>query len=135
VILTNDGTDAIVGTFANGSSVKAAYNNVLYTFRIDYATGFGSNDISITALSAINVLGDYDSDGIFDARDYVVWRQSLNMNVIPYFGADGNGDGVVTDADYQIWRSNYGRSAGAGAGISTLADSASVPEPGPIVLL
>lgn len=115
LILTNDSNDAIVGTFANGSSVKAAYNNRLYTFSINYAASVGANDIVLTTQSAGGILGDYNSDGAVDANDVVTWRKTFNATGLPYFGADGNGDGIVNDADYQVWGANFGRTPPAPA--------------------
>jgi hypothetical protein len=68
--------------------------------------------------------GDYNSDGIVDDRDYLVWRKTLG-NVVDLFDrADGNGSGAVDSNDYTIWRSNFDAAPGAG-----LNDTGSVPEP------
>jgi hypothetical protein len=53
--------------------------------------------------------GDFNEDGKVDAADYVVWRKT-----------DGS------QAGYNDWRTNFGRTAGSGAG---LAATAAVPEP------
>jgi hypothetical protein len=69
--------------------------------------------------------GDYNGDGIINAADYTVWRDSLGQSVTPYSGADGNGDGMVTSADYDIWKGNFGKTipnVGSGSGTP-------VPEP------
>jgi len=52
--------------------------------------------------------GDYSIDGVVDAMDYTVWRETLGAVVSPGAGADGNGDGVVDDRDYAVWKSNFG---------------------------
>ena len=52
--------------------------------------------------------GDYNLDGIVDAVDYTVWRDTLGQSVPAFSGADGNGDAQITEADYQVWRSNFG---------------------------
>ena len=57
--------------------------------------------------------GDYNRDGVVNASDYAVWRDSLGDSVWHYFGADGNGNGVIDTADYQIWASAYGASTGS----------------------
>jgi hypothetical protein len=59
--------------------------------------------------------GDYNNNGRVDAADYVVWRKT-----------DGQ------QAGYNLWRTNFGRTAGSGAG---LASSAAVPEPYGLMLL
>lgn len=64
--------------------------------------------------------GDYNFDGIVDAADYTVWRDSLDAIVPANTGADGDGSGVVDAGDYTVWRSNYGAStAPAVAAISS----------------
>ena len=102
VAISNEGTNKVVGTFVNGSSAKAAYNGLLYSFGINYAAGVDNNDVVVTAQSVDGPLGDYNRDGIVNDADYVTWRNSQNSQVLPYIGADGNGDGVVNDADFQV---------------------------------
>jgi hypothetical protein len=57
--------------------------------------------------------GDYNSDGVVDAVDYVVWRKT-----------DGSQGG------YNLWRDNFGRTTSSGSGSSTGA-----PEPSTFTLL
>ena len=66
--------------------------------------------------------GDYNDDGVVDAADYTVWRDSLGSTVD--LAADGDGSGTIDTGDYQVWRSNFGSSNTAGE----LA-AAVVPEP------
>ena len=54
------------------------------------------------------VPGDYNGDGIVDARDYVVWRNSVGQTVTFFDAADGNGDGTINAGDYSVWRANFG---------------------------
>jgi hypothetical protein len=72
--------------------------------------------LKYTAIAAIP--GDYDSNGVVDAKDYVLWRKSPAA-----YG--GN------PAGYNTWRTNFGRPPGSG---SSLGGSA-VPEPTSIVLV
>jgi hypothetical protein len=53
--------------------------------------------------------GDFNLNGVVDAADFVVWR---NTGRPP--------------ADYDLWRSRFGMTTGAGSGAAT----AGVPEPG-----
>jgi hypothetical protein len=53
--------------------------------------------------------GDYNVDGVVDAADYAVWRNSLGTHVIPGTGADGDGNGFVDNDDYEIWINNFGQ--------------------------
>jgi hypothetical protein len=85
-------------------------------------------------LSVGGVLGDYNGNGIVDAADYTVWRDSLGRAGT---GLAANGDdtggsaGVIDQADYNIWKTNFGNHSGPGAGS---ASSATVPEPTALLL-
>lgn len=50
--------------------------------------------------------GDYNTDGIVDASDYIVWRR--NVGNTSDLRADGDHDGIVGNGDYTVWRSNFG---------------------------
>ena len=67
-------------------------------------------------------VGDYNFDGVVDAADYTVWRDSLGSTTIA--DADGNGDGTVDQADYDLW-----------ANAMSAPAASSVPEPSTALLL
>jgi hypothetical protein len=75
----------------------------------------------------VTVTGDYNGDGIVDAADYTVWRDTLGQTVF-WKGdkADGDQSGIIDQGDYEFWRTHFGETItppmGSGA---TLA----VPEP------
>jgi hypothetical protein len=70
--------------------------------------------------------GDYNADGVVNAADYTVWRNSQGQNGIG-LAADGNFDQLVNLGDYFVWRANFGMVApGAGSGEN-------VPEPNALV--
>jgi GH35 family endo-1,4-beta-xylanase len=73
--------------------------------------------------------GDYNGDGIVDASDYTIWRQTFGST--SDLRADGNGDGMIDNADYSIWSSNYGLTYPLGGSGAT----AEVPEPTSVLLL
>jgi hypothetical protein len=84
---------------------------------------------------AETLAGDYNGDGIVDAADYTVWRNSLNQ-AGPGLAADGTGpgldgipDGIVDANDYAFWKANFGNTLG-GAATSVGA----VPEPATLAL-
>jgi hypothetical protein len=54
--------------------------------------------------------GDYNNDGVVDAADYTVWRDSVGQMTPPGTGADGDGDGEIGQGDYDLWRNHYGES-------------------------
>jgi hypothetical protein len=76
-----------------------------------------------------DVVGDYNHNGIADAADYTVWRDSLGQTGIG-LAADGDNNHVVDAADYNIWKSNFGLTAGSGS-----AASNAVPEPSTLLML
>ena len=88
-------------------------------------------------LTIVEPLPDYNSDGMVDSADYVVWRRFSGTSVIPGTSGDGNGDGMVDDLDYNLWRRGYGMVVPAGAGRGAVADAgmAEIPEPASAALL
>jgi hypothetical protein len=90
-------------------------------------------ELRLGAAALVTVLaGDYNQDGVVNAADYSVWRNTLGA-VGSNLAADGNGNGRIDAADYAVWKSNFGMSSGAGSG--GLADGGSVPEPASLMLL
>jgi serralysin len=76
--------------------------------------------------------GDYNHNGIVDAADYTVWRNSMGQTGAG-LAADGDGNGKVDAADYTVWTSNFGVHAGSGAGSTSVAGG-EVPEPSTAIL-
>jgi Metallo-peptidase family M12B Reprolysin-like/Dockerin type I domain len=66
--------------------------------------------------------GDFNHNGIVDAADYTLWRDTLNSTT--NLAADGDKSGKIDQGDYAVWKNNFGRT-GSGAGGS----AAAVPEP------
>jgi hypothetical protein len=81
--------------------------------------------------------GDYNENGVVDAADYVLWRDTLDQTVTaPGSGADGNMSGTVDAADYDFWRARFGNMAPIpGVGSISGAFTAAVPEPASAVML
>lgn len=75
--------------------------------------------------AAIALPGDYNNDGIVDAADYTVWRDTFGSTT--NLAADGNHDGQINQDDYTIWKAHFGQSSPGGGGTPGLA---AVPEPG-----
>lgn len=81
------------------------------------------DDVSLDL--ALPTTTDFNGDGIVDAADYTVWRDSLGMTGIEAFSlGDGDGNGSVELADYELWRSQFGQSVSTGAAVA----ATSVPE-------
>jgi len=80
--------------------------------------------------------GDYNHNGVVDAADYTVWRDTLGAAVTAFSGADGNGNGVIDQADYDTWKTFFGNTAAPGAGSGALAAAPiAVPEPSSLALV
>jgi len=83
---------------------------------------------------SIGLPGDFNDDGIVDAADYSVWRDSLGQSGSG-LAADGTGptgtpDGVVDQLDYQLWVDHFGESqivGSASLGANNL--DGAIPEP------
>jgi hypothetical protein len=99
----------VLNRVAWGSNSSAGVGNANYEF-IHFTIG----DV---------LAGDYNGDGIVDAADYTVWRDSVGSRTDP--SADGNNDGIVDAADYLVWRAAFGATSQIEP-----ASSAVVPEPG-----
>ena len=100
---------------------------------INLATIAGNQYVSVFT----PIPGDYNNDGIVDAADYTVWRDSLGQNGTG-LAADGDGDGSITQLDYNIWKSNFGDHSGSAGrrGDSVRAgDSVDAPRWDPDALL
>lgn len=82
-------------------------------------------DLPFGVVESTRLIGDYDSNDVVDAADYVVWRNAFGLTVNPTTGADGNGNGTIDNADFDLWKATFGT-------IRTVAGSqiaAAVPEP------
>jgi hypothetical protein len=76
--------------------------------------------------------GDYTNNGVFDAADYTIWRDTLGSTFD--MRADGDHNGVVNADDYRLWQAGFGGTGGSGAA-SASPNSLGVPEPTSISLL
>ncbi len=77
----------------------------------------------IQGLVMQSVLGDYNGNGIVDAADYTVWRDTLGSTTD--FRADGDGNYIVNADDYTFWKTRFGNTSGSGS----LTAAKNVPEP------
>ena len=71
--------------------------------------------------------GDYNRDGVVNAADFTIWRDTFGMagSGLP---ADGDGDGGIDADDYGIWKQHFGEVLGGGSA------AVAVPEPNGEVL-
>jgi T5SS/PEP-CTERM-associated repeat protein len=107
------GAGGISGTFAT-TMLPALTGDLFWTIN------YGPSLVELAVEAPTPVLpGDFNSDGVVDAADYVVWRKGL--------------DTTYTLADYDVWRAHFGETTGSNTA-SSLRTGASVPEPGTLLL-
>lgn len=129
---------SIAGAFdnvANGQRLAVTGGTTTGTFVVNYGAGsaFNSNRI---VLSAFQITGDYNLDGIVNAADYTVWRDTLGSTTDLRANGDNTGAsaGVVDIADFNAWKANFGKKAtGLGAGAMAF-EAVAAPEPGAAIL-
>lgn len=79
--------------------------------------------------------GDFNGDGIVDAIDYAVWRESLGApESVLAAGSTTDGSGLVDHGDFLTWKGNFGRSMATGSG-SRATGQSTAPEPVSFLLL
>jgi hypothetical protein len=66
-------------------------------------------------ISSISSTGDYNNNGVVDAADYTVWRDTLGQSVTRFSGADGDGDSTIGQGDYSFWKARFGNIVGVSA--------------------
>jgi hypothetical protein len=125
-------TSALGPSFGMGRAVSFGEDNAGNLYIIDFGSNRGDpsfgGDYPDAGLGEIFRLvpdplaGDYNHNGLVDAADYAIWRDTLGASSI--LAADGNGDGVVDSQDYTVWRTTFGNSRRAA---STVPNT--VPEP------
>lgn len=119
--------------------VEGAFTDDLYAYSL--AGSFAREVLFAAPLSRIDAglgdlalllqpvdSGDYNRDGVVNAADYTVWRDTLGSTTV--LTANGNDSGtsmsVINQADYQLWVNKFGSAAGSGADSAT---GIAVPEP------
>jgi hypothetical protein len=83
------------------------------------------------------VPGDYNGNGIVDAADYTVWRDTLGQTGTN-LAANGDNSGAsfnkIDQADYTYWKTRFGNATSSGVGAGGIA-SAAAPEPAGVASL
>ena len=90
-----------------------------------------SSNLTSLMLTAVPQ-GDYNQNGVVDAADYTIWRDTLGSTTDLRANGDNTGvsAGKIDGADYTIWKSHFGNHAGSGSGAN-----AAVPEPATLWML
>ena len=84
-----------------------------------YVTG------QLTLIDVPTLPGDYNRDGMVNAADYIVWRDTFGSN--NNLAADNDSSGLIDAQDYESWKANYGRPSGSAS--ATFSPVHGVPEP------
>lgn len=119
---------------ANNAVVYLVADNIYLDLRFTSWTGSGGGGFAYDRAPAppLSPTGDYNLNGVVDAADYVLWRDTLSQTASPFgSGADGNANGTIDSGDFDFWRARFGNTAGTG----TISAGFSVPEPGGFALL
>lgn len=113
----------IEGLVVAGSTLGIAMIGSANSFQ----TGFDNftNPPTLTLEYDFLLPGDFNRDGVVDAADFTVWRDSEGQTG-PGLAADANGDQEVDALDYAAWVENFGQ---------TTQNVASIPEPGAAMLM
>ena len=114
--------NALVGTFS--------------TIDLPALTGlmWNASQLYASGVLSVQIVGDYNGNGIVDAADYSVWRDSLGSGGMG-LAADGNNNGSIDDGDYTVWKMNFGQHAPGTAAARLSAPNATVPEPATMLML
>jgi hypothetical protein len=115
-----------VSVSANAGFSQSTTNWFNQTLR----NGNGANRLPCLCQASVIDPGDFNDDGVVDAADYTIWRNTLGDTVDRGYFADGDGDGTITEGDYAVWRTNYGKVYAAGGG----GLAAVTPEPSTVVM-
>jgi probable HAF family extracellular repeat protein len=105
--LTDTGLITGIGTYNDG---PGGLDDGVRAFLLDAGT------------LSVKLAGDYNLNGIVDAADYTVWRNTLGSST--RLAADGDGNGMIDAGDYNLFSANFGASINGGASIVH-----AVPEP------
>jgi hypothetical protein len=127
--------------FSNSETGIASSGNVFTSLGSASSPGTIANVKPLTSLIVRTNLisnmadADYNNDGVVNAADYTVWRNTLGSTTM--LEADGSGpsgspDSLIDNFDYLFWKEHYGETVpGSGAVVGELT----VPEPNTAWLL
>ena len=107
------------GNLIDGGLVLGGPDAGLFNLNVDTAS-----DLIMLMTVGAGMTGDYNNNGVVDAADYTLWRDSMGTNT-PL--ANDSIGGLIGEAHYLQWKQSFG-SSGAGSGTA-------VPEPTSVWLM
>jgi hypothetical protein len=129
IMLNPDDINSVNNYIGKSQWPDPLFNGMIDDFRIyNYAL-----DQTQIASLVYGLQGDYNGDGVVDAADYTVWRDTMGSSGST-LAADGNHNGTIDAGDYDVWRNNFGAIAGSGSGADGNMNVA-VPEPATLIML
>ena len=127
------GLGFVAGSDVHYGWIRVSVDNLAGMFTIhDWAYELIPGE-SITTGKPGEIAGDFNNDGVVNAADYTVYRDSVGMS-LDFNGAGeetGTSFQIVDADDYQLWVDNFGFDDGLMLGPSAFA----VPEPGTLGFL
>jgi hypothetical protein len=122
---------------SSGGTISDAYNALV--FALDDGKAYFNINTSAYPSGEIRgflsyVPGDFNDNGVVDAADYVLWRNTLG-DVGEGLHADANNDDIITGDDYTIWRENFGRAGLTSGAGSAIVSGTAIPEPSVVLFL
>ena len=128
--------DQIAAGVTSIAEIVATRASYISNIRVTGVNGAVIPDVTISGpggfaypVNLPELAGDYNENGVVDAADYVIWRDTLGSD--SDLIADGNGNDLIDAGDYDVWRTHFGQTIGSGSA----TESASVPEPSTLLLI
>lgn len=123
----NFGEGTSVRTFGAGTPLPTdGVNSLNWTGFVSPATSLQNSPRNHANQGTTMTPGDYNGNGIVDAADYTVWRDTTSQSPTAGTGADGNASGTIDVGDYDFWKTRFGNAA---PGSASVAGAYNVPEP------
>jgi probable HAF family extracellular repeat protein len=131
--------DVLTNEYGLGPSLAGWQLNEASTISEDgkFLAGYGTDPAGNTEAWVVNLAastsipGDYNLNGVVDAADYTIWRDTLGSTTDLRANGDDTGGSasVIDQADYAFWQSHFGNSGSGSKAITA------VPEPGTLLML
>ena len=116
---------------SNNKAIRDTYNYFSTNDGIWRTLSGGPNGtFDFSFLADVPLAGDYNGDGIVNAGDYTLWRDSFGQ-VGSSLAADGNRDTMVDELDYVVWKNNFGSTITLNGGAASIR----APEPSAAIVL
>lgn len=105
-----DETDNLMTTKRSSAQISDEQREAIFQwhFRSDDIAYLPQGGTGFPQPIAEPLSGDFTHNGIVDAADFTLWRDTLASS--SHLGADANGDSIVNQLDYDDWKNSFGQS-------------------------